>query len=155
MKPRSGRGREAAAGRQRGEGQSADRAGREHRGADGRTRAQVDGSQSDPGRAPGRLWLFVVGVLLVTMPAITLVVAYAALTVTRSVALERLTPVEAVELYLVELAMFALFSYLLYRLTGYAVRRQAQADAEWTGGERRETTTRPADRPGTEQPEVE
>lgn len=106
-----------------------------------------DRGSDDPSGAPGRLWLLAIGVLLVTMPAITLVVAYAALSLTQSVALERLTVVEAVELYVVELAMFAAFSYLLYRLTRYAIRRQARieaerADAEPTGTVR-DGTTRP------------
>jgi hypothetical protein len=76
---------------------------------------------------PDRVWLFVTGVLLLTMPAITLVVAYAALTATRSAVLAELTLVEAVELYLVELAAFAAFSYLLYRLTRYTNSRHAAA----------------------------
>lgn len=71
---------------------------------------------------PDRLWLLVTGVLVITMPALTLVVAYVVLTVTRSVAVGQLTLVEAVELYLVEAAAFAVFSYLLYRFTLYSVR---------------------------------
>jgi hypothetical protein len=70
-------------------------------------------------------------------------VAYVALTATRSVAIGRLTPVEAVELYLIEVVAFALFSYLLYRLTLYSVRRQgAVEDGDATTGstvDRRET----------------
>jgi hypothetical protein len=69
-------------------------------------------------------------VLLVTMPALTLVAAYAVLAATRSALLEGLTPVEVVELYLVELAMFAVFGYLLYRLVLFGVRRQLLAEAE-------------------------
>jgi hypothetical protein len=85
---------------------------------------------------PGRVWLFVTGVLLVTMPAITLLVAYVALTATRSVLLEQVTLVEAAELYLVELAAFTAFSYLLYRLTMYTVRQQARAEDEQTARRR-------------------
>ena len=77
-----------------------------------------------------RLGPYVVGVLLVTMPALTLVAAYAVLAATRSALLEGLTPVEVVELYLVELAMFAVFGYLLYRLVLFGVRRQLLAEAE-------------------------
>jgi hypothetical protein len=71
-----------------------------------------------------RFWLTVAGLLLVTMPAFTLVVAYAVLRATRSALLEGLTAVEVVELYVVETAMFALFGYLLYRLTLRTIRRQ-------------------------------
>lgn len=80
-------------------------------------------TSGDPGFPSGRVWWLVTGLLLVTMPALTLGVAYLALTATRSVLVEQLTLVEAAELYLVELAAFALFSYLLYRLTWYTSRR--------------------------------
>lgn len=70
-----------------------------------------------------RIWLAVTGILLVTMPALTLFVAYAVLSATRSVLLEQITLVEAVELYLVELLAFAVFSYLLYRLTSYSIKQ--------------------------------
>jgi hypothetical protein len=72
---------------------------------------------------PDRVWLLVTGVLVVTLPALSLVVAYVALSATRSVALGHLTAVEAVELYLVEVVAFAVFSYLLYRLTLARLRR--------------------------------
>jgi hypothetical protein len=69
-----------------------------------------------------RFWLTVAGLLLVTMPAFTLVVAYAVLRATRSALLDGLTAVEVAELYLVETTMFALFGYLLYRLTLRTIR---------------------------------
>jgi hypothetical protein len=78
---------------------------------------------------PDRLWLLLTGLLVVTMPALTLVVAAGALSATRSVAIGQLTAVEAVELYLVEVAAFAVFSYLLYRLTLYTVRRQERLES--------------------------
>jgi hypothetical protein len=87
--------------------------------------------------------MLVTGLLVVILPALTLLVAYVALTATRSVAIGRLTLVEAVELYLIEVVAFALFSYLLYRLTLYSVRRQGTVgNGGSTGGstaERRET----------------
>jgi membrane-bound ClpP family serine protease len=79
-----------------------------------------------PGR-PGRLWLLLTGLLLVIMPAVTLAVAFVALSATQSVVVERITLVEAVELYLVELVAFGTFSYLLYRLTMYTMAREAAA----------------------------
>jgi hypothetical protein len=66
----------------------------------------------------------VAAVLLVTMPAVTLLAAYAVLAATRSTLLQGLTLVEAAELYFIELAAFALFSYLLYRFTVRAVDRR-------------------------------
>lgn len=75
-----------------------------------------------------RFWLILTGMLLVTMPAFTLVVAYAVLLATRSAIVNQLTAVEVVELYLIELAAFALFGYLLYRLTRYSRHRLERAD---------------------------
>lgn len=75
------------------------------------------------------LWLLLLAALLVTMPAITLLVAFVALMATQSVILEQVTLVEAVELYVVELAAFTVFSYLLYRLTMYAIERQHRAES--------------------------
>jgi hypothetical protein len=88
---------------------------------------------TEEGTFPDRFWLLVTGLLVVTLPALTLTVAYVALTATRSVAVGQLTATEAVELYLIEVVAFAAFSYLLYRLTLYTVRRQGaseQADGE-------------------------
>ncbi|MFC7095815.1 hypothetical protein [Halobaculum marinum] len=70
-----------------------------------------------------RFWLALTGVLVVTMPALTLVIAYAVLTATRSVLVGAVTPIEVVELYLVELFAFALFAVILYRLARYSIRR--------------------------------
>jgi hypothetical protein len=75
-----------------------------------------------------RAWLLVTGVLLVTMPAVTLLVAYVAINATRSVVQRRITLVEAAELYLIELAAFALFSYLFYRVTLYSLRSREGAE---------------------------
>ncbi len=74
-------------------------------------------------RHTDRVWFTVAGLLLVTMPAFTLVVAYAVLRATRSALLDGLTAVEMIELYLVETAMFAVFGYVLYRLTLRTIRR--------------------------------
>lgn len=79
---------------------------------------------------PREVWLILTGVLLVTMPALTLIVAYVALRLTRSVLLDRLTMVEVVELYLVELVMFSVFTYVLYRLTLYTLSLSEDAERE-------------------------
>ncbi|MCT9097949.1 hypothetical protein [Haloarchaeobius sp. HME9146] len=71
-----------------------------------------------------RFWLLLAGILLVTMPAFTLLVLFAILSVTRSALLDELTLLEIAEVYLVEFVMFAVFSYLLYRLLMYSVERQ-------------------------------
>ncbi len=81
-------------------------------------------------RTPDRFWLILSGVLLVTMPAFTLVVAYAVLLATQSALAAQLTAVEVVELYLIELAAFALFGYLLYRLTMYSTQRIDRSESD-------------------------
>jgi hypothetical protein len=72
----------------------------------------------------------VAGVALLLMPAVTLLVAFLVLDLTRSALLADPTPLEVAELYAVELAAFALFGYLLYRLTAYGVRLGVGVDAE-------------------------
>jgi hypothetical protein len=82
------------------------------------------GETVDATRTPvDRLRLMAAGLLLVTVPALTLVAAYAVLRATRSALLDGLTAVEVIELYLVEVAAFAVFGYLLYRLTLVSIRR--------------------------------
>ncbi|WP_267643547.1 hypothetical protein [Haloarchaeobius amylolyticus] len=71
-----------------------------------------------------RLWLVVAGILLVTMPALTLLLLFVILSVTRSALLDELTLLEVAEIYLVEFVMFAVFSYLLYRLLRYSLARE-------------------------------
>jgi hypothetical protein len=85
--------------------------------------ATHDDTATDDGHAAtDRLRLTVAGLLLVTTPALTLVAAYAVLRATRSALLDGVTVVEVVELYLVEVAAFAVFGYLLYRLTLRSIR---------------------------------
>jgi len=91
-----------------------------------------------PDGEPDRRWLIGVGLLVVVTPALTLAVAYAVVLATRSVLVGQITPAEAVELYLVELAAFALFSYLLYRLTLAAVKRGPRVEEEADGEARPE-----------------
>lgn len=84
-------------------------------------------------RESDRLWALLFGVTLVTMPAVALVLAYGVLSIVQSPILDRVTVVELVELYLVELAAFAAFSYILYRLALYAwARHDALADGAET-----------------------
>jgi membrane protein implicated in regulation of membrane protease activity len=92
-----------------------------------------------------RLWLLVAGLLLVLTPAFTLVVVYAVLITTQSVTLGQVSLVQAIELYLVELAFFAGFGYLLYRLTLYAVDRRIRT-VERRDDERGQTGAHGGDR---------
>ncbi|MFC7137607.1 hypothetical protein [Halobaculum litoreum] len=88
----------------------------------------TDSASSPPTERTERFWLIATGLLLVTMPAFTLVVAYAVLLATQSVLVGNITTVELVELYLIELLAFALFGYLLYRLTEFSSRRHARVE---------------------------
>lgn len=89
-----------------------------------------------------RFWLVVAGLLLVTMPAVTLAVAYTVLWVTRSALVEQVTPLELLELYVVELVAFTAFSYLLYRLTRHAIQRQRRGLQDTPGTARAEEVVR-------------
>lgn len=104
-------------------------------------------AESMTGRFPDRFWMLVTGLLVVTLPALTLLIAYVVLTATRSVAIGQLTVVEAVELYLIEVVVFAVFSYLLYRLTLYTIRRpmteSVQADESSTKATRNTEQSEP------------
>ncbi|WP_411968718.1 hypothetical protein [Haloferax sp. YSSS75] len=77
-----------------------------------------------------RLWILAFGLTLVMMPAVTLVLAFAVLSATQSAIVDQLTPVELVELYVVELVAFALFGYILYRIAQYAWARQDSIEAD-------------------------
>lgn len=80
-----------------------------------------------------RFWLALTALLVVTMPAFTLIVAYAVLLATQSALADQLTIVEVVELYLIELTAFAVFAYLLYRLTVYSTDRLGRTDTDRNG----------------------
>jgi uncharacterized membrane protein len=81
-------------------------------------------------RLSERLWLLLTALLVITVPALTLVLAYAVLLATRSALANQFTPVEILELYLVEVVAFALFGYLLYRLLRYGLDRGTDEPAE-------------------------
>lgn len=85
-----------------------------------------------------RVWLLLAGLLLITMPAVALGLVYGVLSLTQTAPpLDQLTPTILVELYLIELVVFAIFAYLLYRLTGYAVRRQSGESTDTEREDRR------------------
>ncbi|ELZ95809.1 hypothetical protein C440_05952 [Haloferax mucosum ATCC BAA-1512] len=67
-----------------------------------------------------RRWALLFALVLVTMPALTLVVAFAVLSLTQTELIGQLTAFELVELYVIELAAFAVFSYILYRTGRFA-----------------------------------
>lgn len=81
-----------------------------------------------------RVWYLVTGLLVLLTPAITLVILFAVLVATQAVAVGEITLVQAVELYVVELGAFAVFGYLLYRFTLYAVQRQNRVEDDSPSG---------------------
>jgi hypothetical protein len=76
----------------------------------------------DGGRAGPSVRVLLAGVLVVTAPAATLVALYAVATAGGTGVAPVPTPDALVGLYLVELAAFAVFALLLYRLTLAGVR---------------------------------
>lgn len=83
----------------------------------------ADADDSATGADVDRIRLVAVGLLLVTMPAVTLVAALGVLAATQSVVVADVTFVEALELYLIELGAFVLFAYLLYRVTVFGTKQ--------------------------------
>ncbi len=99
----------------------------------------------DGGRAGPSVRVLLAGVLVVTAPAVTLVALYAVATAGGTGVAPAPTPGALVGLYLVELAAFAVFALLLYRLTLAGVRLAgADGPTDGDGG---------ADRPDAEPPE--
>lgn len=68
-------------------------------------------------------WVVIVGFLLIFTPALALVVLLVLLDAFRGLAAGGLSWIELVELYLAEVVVFAVFSYLLYRIGIRGVRR--------------------------------
>lgn len=70
-----------------------------------------------------RIWLLLTALLVVTVPALTLALAYTLLATTQSALANQFTPIEILELYLAEVVGFVVFGYLLYRLMRYGLDR--------------------------------
>ncbi|WP_152042566.1 hypothetical protein [Salinigranum salinum] len=71
-----------------------------------------------------RLVLIAIGLLVLLAPALILVITLSTLVLFGDLALGRLTPVEFLELYLIDLVLFSVLAYGVYRLTLWLVERQ-------------------------------
>lgn len=81
-------------------------------------------SPMSPRDRSDRIVEFGIGVLVFLFPLVILLVTLAFLVYTEDLVLGRVTLLEFLELYLLELALFGIFSYALYRLTLRLVERQ-------------------------------
>lgn len=99
-----------------------------------------------------RLVLLAYGVLLILAPVVMLAATLGFLVVSGNLVLGRVTPLEFIELYVIELLIFATFGYGLYRLTIWVAEHRLPAllDA-LEAGEAGETRT--DDTPRTEEDE--
>ena len=77
-----------------------------------------------------RLVLLVAGLLVLLGPAVVLVFTLGALALFGELALGRLTTVEFLELYLLDLALFLGFGYGIYRLTLWLVEHRVPASLD-------------------------
>ncbi len=77
-----------------------------------------------------RLVLLAVGVLVLLAPAVILLLTLGVLALLGELALGDLTPVEFLELYVVDLVVLAGLAYGIYRLTRWAVTRQTTSSDE-------------------------
>lgn len=64
-----------------------------------------------------RLTVLLIGVVVIMAPVVIVLLTVAFLVFTGDLVLRRVTPLEFVELYLIDLALFAAFAYGLYWLT--------------------------------------
>jgi hypothetical protein len=62
-----------------------------------------------------------IGLLLIFTPAILLILSFAVLSLTTEIALDQITPLVFVELYLLDLLLFVAFGYGVYRVTIWVV----------------------------------
>jgi hypothetical protein len=80
-----------------------------------------------PPESRDRLGLLAIGLLVLLGPVLILVLTLAALVFFGDLVLGRLTPVEFLELYIIELLLFTGFGYGIYRLTLWLVVHKAPA----------------------------
>ena len=83
-----------------------------------------------PSNSRDRLVLLVAGLLVLFGPVLILAFTLGALAFFGEPALSRLTPVEFLELYLIDLALFAGFGYGIYRLTLWLVEDRLPASLD-------------------------
>lgn len=77
-----------------------------------------------------RLVLLATGLLVLLGPVLILVLTLGALVFFGDLALGQVTPVELLELYVIELVLFIGFAYGIYRLTLYLVVHRAPASLD-------------------------
>lgn len=77
-----------------------------------------------------RLVLIAIGLLVLLAPALILVVTLGTLVLLGDLAFGQLTPVEFLELYLIDLVLFFVLAYGVYRLTLWLVKRQVPVSLE-------------------------
>jgi hypothetical protein len=77
-----------------------------------------------------RLVLIAIGLLVLLAPALILVVTLSTLVLFGDLAFGRLTPLEFLELYLIDLVLFFVLAYGVYRLTLRLVERQVPVTLE-------------------------
>jgi|SRR6056297_1089447 len=73
---------------------------------------------------PNRILLLAIGVLVVVAPVAILLITLGFLVLAEDLVLGRITLIEFLELYLLDLGLFVAFAYGLYRLTLALVERQ-------------------------------
>jgi hypothetical protein len=66
---------------------------------------------------PDRFVLMAIGLLLLLAPVVLIVTTFGLLVYTGDLILDGVTPLVFLELYLLEIGVFAVFAYVLYRLT--------------------------------------
>ncbi len=88
------------------------------------SRAPADGDSDADGlqQLLDKGTLAVIGVLLLFAPAVLMVVTLVFLQLVHGLAIGELSPLELVELYLIEVALLAAFAYAIVRILRYSTR---------------------------------
>lgn len=76
---------------------------------------------------PDRVVVIAIGLLVLVAPVVLLAMTVGLLAYTGDLVLEGVTMLVFIELYLIEIVVFAVFTYLLYRLTKVLVVHQLPA----------------------------
>jgi hypothetical protein len=74
-----------------------------------------------------RLFLLIVGLFVLLAPVLIIVLTLGALVLFADLALGRITPVELLELYILDLVLFVVLAYGVYRLTLWMVEHRVPA----------------------------
>lgn len=82
--------------------------------------------------SPHRMRILLIGLLVLFTPVILLVITIGFLLMAQSIVLNELSALEMLELYLIEVAIFGGFAYLLYRTTQTVVEEHLPASLDAT-----------------------